>query len=324
MPTERGWPSCLLRLLSSGGKSLHAVLEGGAVNRLLAARPRSSDMSIDSRRRVLIARLDSPGDLLLAGPGIRGVAETGASVTLMCSRRGRPMADLLPGVTATLVFDAPWVLPDSPSVRVDDLLRVMVDVRSGSFDEAIILTSFHQSPLPLALLLRMAGVPRICAVSEDYPGGLLDVRIQLPEGLHEAQRAAAIVSAAGYPTSDAALALVADLPEQHRFAGAEEPYVVVHPGADAPARAIPADLAEEVVRRLADRGWRVARDRRPGRASTHSAGGRIRGDSTWVDAPAGASSRTSSAELRRWSWGTLARPIWPRLRQLRSSASGRP
>ena len=214
-------------------------------------------MTHASSRRVLIARLDSAGDVLLAGPAVRGVADTGSSVTLMCSHRGQPMASLLPGVAATLAFDAPWILADSPPVRPDDLLQAMVDVRSGHFDEAIILTSFHQSPLPLALLLRMVGVPRISAVSEDYPGGLLDVRIQLPEGLHEAQRAAAIVTAAGYPTSDASLALIADLPDSSRFAGSEEPFVVVHPGADAPARAIPADLAEEVVRRLADRGWRV-------------------------------------------------------------------
>ena len=40
----------------------------------------------------------------------------------------------------------------------------------------MIFTSFHQSPLPTALALRMAGVPRIAAISEDYPGSLLDVR----------------------------------------------------------------------------------------------------------------------------------------------------
>ena len=40
------------------------------------------------------------------------------------------------------------------------------------------LTSFHQSPLPTALVLRLAGVARITGASVDYPGSLLDVRLR--------------------------------------------------------------------------------------------------------------------------------------------------
>src|SRR3712207_7032811 len=47
-------------------------------------------------------------------------------------------------------------------------------------DEALVLTSFHQSALPVALLLRLAGVPTIAAYSDDYPGSLLDVRLHDP------------------------------------------------------------------------------------------------------------------------------------------------
>ena len=47
----------------------------------------------------------------------------------------------------------------------------------------MIFTSFHQSPLPTALVLRMAGVPRIAAISEDYPGSLLDVRHRLDDDI---------------------------------------------------------------------------------------------------------------------------------------------
>ena len=62
--------------------------------------------------------------------------------------------------------------------RVDDLAALGVDC-------ALILTSFHQSPLPLALLLRMAGVPFVGAICEDYPGSLLDVRFHVDGDLHE-------------------------------------------------------------------------------------------------------------------------------------------
>ncbi len=43
-------------------------------------------------------------------------------------------------------------------------------------------TSFHQSALPLALLLRLAGSAAITAISDDYPGSLLDVRHRVPAG----------------------------------------------------------------------------------------------------------------------------------------------
>lgn len=210
------------------------------------------------RARVLVARLDSAGDVLLAGPAVRAVASTGARVTMLCSSRGLPVAGLLPGVDEIRVLDAPWVLADPPPVRWTDLGRALLQLRRGGFDDALVLTSFHQSALPTALLLRLAGVPRISAVSEDYPGSLLDVRISLPDGLHEASRAAAIATAAGYPADDDALRVRADLPDVSALVpAAGAPYVVVHPGTDAPARRWPADHARAAVAHLLAAGMRV-------------------------------------------------------------------
>lgn len=65
------------------------------------------------------------------------------------------------------------------------------------------VASYHQSPLPTALLLRLAGVPRITWASVDYAGALLSVRLvpgeNLPEDLPEPERALRIAAAAGYP-----------------------------------------------------------------------------------------------------------------------------
>ena len=60
-------------------------------------------------------------------------------------------------------------------------------VRNSRITEAVILTSFHQSPLPLALLLRLAGVERITGASTDYAGSLLDVRLRPGEDFPEDQ-----------------------------------------------------------------------------------------------------------------------------------------
>ena len=49
-------------------------------------------------RRVLVARLDSVGDVLLTGPAIRAIAAT-AEVALLCGPTGVPAGRLLPGVT---------------------------------------------------------------------------------------------------------------------------------------------------------------------------------------------------------------------------------
>ncbi|MFC4145060.1 glycosyltransferase family 9 protein, partial [Micromonospora mangrovi] len=126
-------------------------------------------------------------------------------------------------------------------------------------DEAVVFTSYHQSPLPLALLLRLAGVPRISAISDDYPGSLLDVRHRVPVGVPEPERALSLAAAAGFALAgddEPALRLRADLGPAP--AGLPDgPYVVVHPGSSVPARACPAERCADIVAALAADGHRV-------------------------------------------------------------------
>ena len=147
---------------------------------------------------VLVARQDSVGDVLLAGPAVRAVAAGAGRVTLLCGPRGRAAAELLPGVDQVVVEHAAWI--DAQPERItrkamDSLVDRLTDLE---VDQAAILTSFHQSPLPLALLLRMAGVPIIAAVSVDYPGSLLDVRHRVDDDLHEVVRGLSLVATLGY------------------------------------------------------------------------------------------------------------------------------
>jgi ADP-heptose:LPS heptosyltransferase len=208
-------------------------------------------------RSVLVARMDSAGDVLLAGPAIRAVARGAGSVTLACGPRGAPAARLLPGVDRRLVRRVEWIDPDPPPLDRRRTLGFVEAVADMRFDQALILTSFHQSPLPLALLLRLAGVPEIAAISDDYPGSLLDVRHLVDDDLHEVERALSLVATLGYelgPDDDARL-VVNRRPGYG--AGVPRPYVAVHPGAAAPARAWPAERHVELVRRLSAGGRRV-------------------------------------------------------------------
>jgi ADP-heptose:LPS heptosyltransferase len=209
--------------------------------------------------KVLVARLDSDGDVLLAGPAIRAIAAGAERVTLLCGPRGQRAAELLPGVDDLIVHRAPWIDPEPRALDRAATLALVEEIGSRRFDEALILTSFHQSPLPLALLLRLAGVATVAATSEDYPGSLLDVRHQVGADLHEVERSLSLVATLGYalpPGDDGCLAVrqITSSLEQPL----DGPYVVVHPGASVPAREWSPRRWVQLVAALTARGRRVA------------------------------------------------------------------
>lgn len=209
-------------------------------------------------RHVLVVRLDSMGDVLLSGPAIRAVAAGATRVTLLTGPEGADAGRLLPGVDEVLVWSCPWIAAEPPRVDDADIAGLVRQLRDRALDEAVVLTSFHQSALPTALLLRLAGVARITAVSDDYPGSLLDVRVASPAGGPEAERMLAVSRAAGFdlPAGDDERLAVHGLPARPGDLPAD-PYVVAHPGASAPARAYPASSWPAVVDAVADVGWQV-------------------------------------------------------------------
>ena len=207
---------------------------------------------------VLVARLDSVGDVLLAGPAVRAVAHGAGRVTFLSGPRGHAAAELLPGVDRVMTFRAPWIDPDPEPVRRQAMLAFTARVARRRFDQAVILTSFHQSALPLALLLRMAGVPTLAAVSEDYPGSLLDVRHRVSDHVHEVERALSLVATLGYVLPEGDEGRLAVRAKGGPVAGTPEgPYVVVHPGASVPARAWPPERHGALVEALVADGRRV-------------------------------------------------------------------
>jgi ADP-heptose:LPS heptosyltransferase len=213
-----------------------------------------------SRPHVLVARLDSDGDVLLAGPAIRAVAAGARRVTLLCGPRGRNAAALLPGVDELVVRHAGWIDPEPDPVTRAGVLALADRLAALAPDQAIVFTSFHQSALPTALVLRMASVATVAAISEDYAGSLLDVRHRVPDDIHEVERALSLVAALGYrlPADDDGRLAVRRgpvTPAAARLRGA--PYVVVHPGASVEARAWAPERNAELVDALAAGGRRV-------------------------------------------------------------------
>jgi len=215
----------------------------------------------------VFARLDSAGDVLITGPAVRAVAAH-SNVTMLVGPRGRAAAELLPGVDDIVEWQAPWVDFDSPDLTSEHAFRLIAALRAIAPQRVYISTSFHQSPLPLALLCRMAEVPWIGAICDDYPGTLLDLRHHVTPDVPEPLRALSLVCAGGcqLPDSDDGALRVRhrELPEQLEGELGGGGYVVFHPGAAVPARRPSAARSAAMVRALVGAGHRVLVTGSPG------------------------------------------------------------
>ena len=208
---------------------------------------------------ILAVRPDGLGDVLLTGPAVRALAAGGREVSFLAGPSGTGAAGLLPGVTRVLTEALPWIDPQPAAVDPGRIRGLVAVIGRLGVSEAVIFTSFHQSPLPTALLLRLAGVPRISAISEDYPGSLLDVRHQVTADIPEARRNLSLVQASGFglpPGDPGALAVTRPLPDARPLTG-DGRYVVLHPGASVPARHPSAPRTAAMIAALAAAGYRV-------------------------------------------------------------------
>ena len=210
------------------------------------------------RPTVLVACLDSSGEVLLSGPAVRAVAGSAQRVVMLTDPRGSAAARMLPGVDRVIEWRAPWTRDRDPA-STGRAARVLRRARRGPSGCCTGLHLRPPVPLPLALLLRLAGVPWIGAISMDDPGNLLDLHHQVPEGMPEAERLLSLVEAAGYrlrASDSGRLAVRRPLPDTTDLTGPDG-YVAVHVGGSAPARRLPVRLAVEATAKLAAEGIRV-------------------------------------------------------------------
>lgn len=256
-PGPRAVPDPPARHLSTGIVSAQLVTTGKSGTGHCDAG--AAGMRCHRRDGILAVRPDGLGDVLLTGPAIRALAAGGREVSFLAGPAGAPAAALLPGVTRVITETLPWIDPGRAALEPGRIRRLVRAVRRLRAAEAVIFTSFHQSPLPTALVLRMAGVRRISAISADYPGSLLDVRHQLTVDIPEARRNLSLVQAAGFrlpPGDPGTLATAGPRPDSRPLTG-DGRYVVVHPGASVPARHPSADRTAAMIAALAAAGHRV-------------------------------------------------------------------
>jgi ADP-heptose:LPS heptosyltransferase len=212
-------------------------------------------------RRLIVARLDNAGDVLLCGPALRAIrrALPACHITLWASPGGAPVASLLPDVDDVLVSRALWQdlghLPFDPE-RERDLVQQLAE---GQYDGAILFTSFRQSPHPAAYACYLAGIPLRAGQSREFAGGVLsEVVTPLPDEAHQVERNLHLVESLGFTADSTRLAVT--IPPAARDSlglklrlkgiGFGRPFVVLHPGASCAARRYPLDRFAEVGQRL--------------------------------------------------------------------------
>ena len=128
-------------------------------------------------RRVVAVRPDNLGDVVLAEPALRALRAAlpdDATLELLTSPAGAAVAPLLEPVDAVKVVERPsWQQagppdPARPATPDDDV----VDLLRGA-DAVVVLTSFSQSPWPVALLAQRADVPVRVGMSAEFGGPAL-------------------------------------------------------------------------------------------------------------------------------------------------------
>ncbi|CAM5706110.1 hypothetical protein SALBM135S_07680 [Streptomyces alboniger] len=245
--------------------------------------------------KALVVCPDSVSGVLLAGPAVRAVAASAAHVTVLCGPRGEPAARLLPDVDDVLVREAPREGAGPPSVADAEPDGPRGRPAAAAFDVALVLTSPEESPPPASLPPRRAHMALVGADGTGHPGGPAGVRPARAPGRHDVEAALDAAAALGFHLrhGDDGRLRVHPAPDTTGLTG-NGPYVVLHPGAGAPARAWGAGRAAEAVALLADSGHRVVVTGGPEESALTR---RVSGD-TAVDLGGRTDLRTLSGVLR--------------------------
>lgn len=216
-------------------------------------------------RKLLCVRLDNMGDVLMTTPAFRALKQAvpGRSLTLLASRAGAALAPFLADIDEVLAYDAPWVKNDGRDAQADR--HMLAALARGQYDAAIIFTVYSQSPLPAALMCRLAGIPRVLAHCRENPYGLISDWQRETEPRqhirHEVRRQLDLVEHAGARCGDIGLSFTTR--HEHRISLREklaatplaqaDGWVVAHCGATAASRRYPADYFARALTLIGDR-----------------------------------------------------------------------
>jgi ADP-heptose:LPS heptosyltransferase len=214
-------------------------------------------------------RLDNIGDVVMTGPVLHALKENlpASHITLMASPGGIEAAPLLPWVDEVLSWRVLWQdlgrLSFDPA-REWEMIRTL---KEGSYDAAIILTSFKQTPHAAGYACYLAGIPLRLGESKEWGGSVLsDEAPSVPDELHQVERNLRLIEHLGLWVEDRALSI--SVPKEARETAAQlleargvapgMPYLLLNPWASAQARTYPTDRFARAAGHLSEEtGWPV-------------------------------------------------------------------
>ena len=186
-------------------------------------------------------------------PAFRALKESfGCDLTLLTSPASAPAVSLIEEIDDVIVYESPWNREDTPA---ENTLALISELRNGSFDAAIIFTVYSQNPLPAALTVFLAGIPRRLAYCRENPYQLLTDWVADKEPYcyisHQVQRDLDLVACVGARTTRDEISLCwsagawTNAREKILRAGwhPEKPWMILHAG------------VSEVKRRYAEKRW---------------------------------------------------------------------
>lgn len=213
-----------------------------------------------SLERVLAVRLDNLGDVVQTTPALRALATHApqARLDLLVSRAGAALAPLLPWVGEVLTASPSW--QDAAGRSPDPAAELALVERLRGYDAVVVFTSFSQSPWPMAYAATLAGVPVRVGGSREFGGSLLSHWVTpAPDDLtaHQVDRMLHLLDAVGVPSAGTRLELRLPTGQRAGAADVAGAYVLLAPGASAPARRWAAAGFAAAARRLLASGLAV-------------------------------------------------------------------
>jgi ADP-heptose:LPS heptosyltransferase len=219
-------------------------------------------------RKLLAVRLDNAGDVIMLGPALRAVKESspGVRLTLLATPAGEAAATLLPWVDDVIVWRPVWQDLGRSTCdpwRDRELIELL---KQHGFDGALIFTSFSQTPHVPGYVCYLAGIPLRAGESNEFGGATLTDELRgAPLDLHQVERNLRLVEALGFTVRDRRLRVFVPDWARTRITGMvvqagldpEEPFVLVHPGASARARRLPADRLIPALQHMRSAGIRL-------------------------------------------------------------------
>jgi ADP-heptose:LPS heptosyltransferase len=213
--------------------------------------------------RILVVRADNIGDVVTTTPALRALraAAPGARIDLLASPAGTAVASMIPELDGVLTASPSWQqLPGAACADAAAERELVERMAAGRYDVLLVLTSFSQSPWPVAHLGLLAGIGTRVVHSREFGGAVATHWVTPPpDTTHQVDRALHLLAAIGVPGRgcETALRVPEDAAADAARLAPDEPFAVLAPGASCPSRRYPAERFGAAAARLARAGLPV-------------------------------------------------------------------